>query len=328
MFPQHRSLTTTLTCCFLALGAILPAFALTRDVPWHPTPELAQSHASASGKPILAFVYQPKHKACAATIQYLLPHEAVLQTLREFELLAVDTHDPLMRNFCLQHKLGIDEPSDPLAGDHSTVQAVLPVYLILTAQGRELCRDYGQLAFYKVDRDQDTHPFVVIPERVPIAAMALATRLQQMLELARLEQQLQTQPSASAHAQAGHVLMELGRHEKARYHLQAAMQLDPDNAAGAYENAYLDVTILDIVDDAQRCLQQLQDYERRYATSDRLLEVRYYQAVCYAALEDYKNAGRLLQTFETADRNAPEYDSPWTTQALSLLEQLRDRDLY
>ncbi len=319
-------LTATITCYLLSLGAIVPAVALTKDLPWHPSPEIARAHSAASGKPILAFAYQARHRACAATIQYLLPHEAVVPMLREFELLAVDTQDPAMRDFCLRHKLGTDEATNPLAGDHSTVQAVLPVYLVLSAQGRELCRDYGQLVFYTVNRK--TREFSVIPEQVPVAATALATRLQQMLELAQLEQQLQTNPSATVHARMGNLLMKLGRHETARYHLQLAMRMDADNAQGAYQDAHLDMTILDIAEDAQRCLQQLLDYEQRYPTSARLLEVRYYKAVCHAALEDYKSAGRLLQTFETADKNAPEYASPWTTLALTLLQEMRDRGLY
>lgn len=328
MTHHHRPIAATSGLCLLFLIMVVPVLGLTRDVPWHPALESAQAHSRASGKPILAFVHEPTHKACKATIQYLLPHEAVVPQLREYELLAVDMQNPAMRDFCTRYKLGGDAGPELTSGDHSTVHAVLPVYLVLDAEGRELCRDYGQPAFYTVDREQETHPFVIIPERVPIAAGALATRLQQMLELGRLEQQLQTRPSASAHAQAGQLLMKLGRHEKARYHLQLAIQLDPNNSEGAYEDAYLDVTILDIVDDAQRCLGQLQEYPRRYPASDRLLEVRYYQAVCYAALEDYKNAGRLLQTFETGDRSAPEYASPWTTQALNLLEEMRDRRLY
>jgi hypothetical protein len=149
-----------------------------------------------------------------------------------------------------------------------------------------------------------------------------------MLELAQLQYTLASAPTAAAHAQAGHLFIKLERYEKARYHLQMAMQLDPNNATGAYGDAYLDTIILDIADDAAGSLGKLQDFGNRYPGSERSLEARYYQAVCHIALEDYKSAGRILETFETKDEDAPEFDSPWTPGALGLLKQLRDYKLY
>jgi len=90
------------------------------------------------------------------------------------------------------------------------------------------------------------------------------------------------------------------------------------------------VKSISIPGDPDRAGQQLDDFKGRYPESPRLLEARYYQAVCYIASEIYKDeekyvlALKILDTFRTQDRNAPEFDSPWTPPALGLRQQVRD----
>jgi tetratricopeptide (TPR) repeat protein len=310
---RHTLLIGALTLLIAAL-CCTSALALTPDVSWHKSLSAARAAAAASNKPILAIGYRSQHEACQTLIEAILPHPDVIALLDSLELYAVDVDDPASADFCKRYQIGVAGTDDPWL----VVQPILPVFLFLDAGGKEYFRDYGIVAPMP-NRDHAS-------ETEAAAATGFATRLQTILELVSGLRQIDDNPSAQAHALVGHILMEMEQFESATPHLEKAMQLDPKNEQGAFAQAYFDTIILRIVDDPERALRQFDDYAARYADSDRLLEARYYKGVCLIVLERYREAIKILETFETDDQKAPEFDSPWTPMALGLLKELRRAD--
>ncbi len=286
-----------------------PASAVTPDVHWHPTFGAAQARAAESGKPILVFGYSPDDRHCRTLITSILTQPDVVRELGKFELFAANADDPALKQFCATFGIGVVDQTDTWI----TQFPVLPIFLFLEGNAHEYFRHYGYTPTRRgSQRSRD----------LAIAGAAFALRLEKIGRLIGGLRQIATEPTATAYAEVGHILIELEHFDDARPHLQKAVQLDPTNETGAFADAYLDLIILDIAEDPARALQQLDDFATRYAESDRLLEVRYYRGVCLLALEKYKEARTVLCTFETNDRSAPEFDSPWTPLALGLLQQL------
>ncbi len=303
-----------LVCLVVAVPMPRPARAVTPEVNWHPSFSAAQTQSAQSGKPMLVLGYSLDDRHCETFITAILRHPDVVTQLGKFELFAVNADDPALKQFCSTFGIGTVDQTETWL----TQFPVLPVLLFLESNGHEYFRHYGYTpARPGSERERD----------LAIAGAAFALRLQKILQLVGGLRQIATAPTATAHAEVGHLLTELEHFEEARPHLQKAVQLDPTNEAGAFADAYLDLIMLDIAEQPGRVLQQLDDYKARFGDSDRLLEVRYYRAICFIALEDYKQARTVLRTFETADRDAPEFDSPWTPQALGLLKQLDELKL-
>jgi len=293
----------------ISLAMTRPASAITPDVHWHPTFDAARAQSAQSGKPILVLGYSPDDRHCETLIISILRHPDVVKELGKFELSAVNADDPALGQFCATFRIGVVDQTDTWI----TQFPVLPVFLFLGNNAQEYFRDYGYTSARRgSERSRD----------LPIAAAAFALRLQTIQRLIGGLRQIATDPTATAYAQVGHILIELEHFDDARPHLQKAVQLDPTNETGAFADAYLDLIVLDIAENPGRALQQLDDFATRYGESDRLLEARYYRGVCLIALEKYKQARTVLRTFETSDRTAPEFDSPWTPLALGLLQQL------
>ncbi len=301
----------------VVLFALVPSalLAITPEVRWHPTFAAAQAQSAQSAKPILVVGYAPDDEHSQNLINKILRHPQVIEHLKKFELFAANADDEATKSFCEQYKIGVVKQTD----EWVTLYSAPPVLIFLDKDGSQYFRDQG----YTPTTVGEAHPRDV----TDLAAAAFAIRLQKVLQLIAGLRQLAVAPTAAVYAQVGHMLVELERFEEARPHLQKALQLDPANQAGAFANAYLDLTIMAIADEPERVRQQLEDYAARYPDSDRLLEARYYQGVCLIAAEKYKQAWTVLRTFRTNDRSAPEFDSPWTPLALGLLQQLEDLKL-
>ncbi len=302
-----------------------PAAAITEDLPWHLTFAAAQAHSKQSTKPILAVVYEIEDGASQSLISTTLTHPEVIKELRNFELLAADFADPAYEPFCTLFKVGTTD--DPEGEIKLTIHPVLPILLYLDYNGYEYFRDVGYALPKITKRPNSGQEETSIADA---AAAGFASRMREIEELIAAERRIAANPTAPEHARVGRMLSELQRFERARTHLQQAMRLDATNQTGAYADAYLDLIILGIAEDPDRARQQLDDFKARYPQSPRLLEARYYLAVCYVASDTHKDdkkyvlALAILDTFRTNDRNAPEFDSPWTPLALGLRQQIRD----
>lgn len=302
---------TSITIALLLMTGVFAAEPLV----WHPTFEAAKTACQQSTKPLLVVVYEPENAACINMSEHLFKHPDVIVQLRNFELYAASIKDPATLNLQTAYKVGVHSPT----AEGTITNAVLPVLLFLDYNGYEYFRDYGNVLMgteLKIKLD--------ISDK---AASMLAIRLQKILQLITAIRRTAATPDAEANATAGHLMIELERFEKAPPYLDKAMSLDTRNERGAFANAYLDTIILKIVDDPALCLQQLEGFETSFNNSDRLLEVRYFKAVCWLAQDQFKEARKLLETFETGDKSKPEFASPWTPKALGLLEQLRKLDL-
>jgi tetratricopeptide (TPR) repeat protein len=302
-----------------------PVCAITEDLPWHGSFAAAEAASRESTKPILAVVYETEDSASQSLISMTLTHPEVIKELRNFELFAADFGDPAYESFCSRFKVGASD--DPEGEIKLTIHPVLPILLYLDYNGYEYFRDIGYALPKLTKRRGSGQDETNVADA---AAAGFAGRMREIQELITAERRLAATPTAPEHARVGHMLCELQRFDRAREHLQEAMRLDAGNETGAYADAYLDLIILGIPADPDRAGQQLDDFKGRYPESGRLLEARYYQAVSYLASERYKDeekyalALKILDTFRTQDRNAPEFDSPWTPRALGLRQQIRD----
>ena len=313
---RGRQLLLYVISASLAIGLPMtrPASAITPDLHWHPTFSAAQAQSAQSGKPILVLGYSPDDRHCVTLITSILRHPDVVKELSKFELFTANADDPALGQFCATFGIGVVDQTETWI----TQFPVLPILIFLESNAHEYFRHYGYTRTWRgTERPRD----------VAIAGATFALRLQKIQRLIEGLRQIAADPTATVYAQLGHILIELEHFDEARPHLQKAVQLDPTNETGAFADAYLDLIILDIAEDPGRALQQLDDFATRYGESDRLLEVRYYRGVCLIALEKYKQARTVLRTFETNDRTAPEFDSPWTPLALGLLKQLNNLKL-
>lgn len=301
----------------MLFAAVMPVSvdALTEDVPWHDSLNAARSQSTVSGKPIMAIAYRQEDEASQTLIGVILRHPDVVAQLSSFELFAANVDDPAAAEFCKRYRVGVVSADDPWL----VVYPILPIMLFLEANGKEHFRDYGTIPTRLGSGPEE--------DLSEVAAKGFAGRLETIIQLVALLRQVEEAPTAQAHSRAGHILMEMERFDEARPHLQKAMQLDPNNDTGAFAEAYFDAIILGLADDPERAVNQLDDYMARYTASERLLEARYYKGVCLVALERYREAATVLKSFETGDRRAPEFDSPWTPLALGLLKELQALNL-
>jgi tetratricopeptide (TPR) repeat protein len=106
--------------------------------------------------------------------------------------------------------------------------------------------------------------------------------------------------------------------------LEAAIRLDPNNDAGAAYDARVDLAILGIPEAPEESIPRLFELQSEEPDGHRKIEIQYYMAVAHFVMEDYNSAKQLLHEFETNDRNSPYYDSPWTPQALGLLQYINN----
>ena len=102
------------------------------------------------------------------------------------------------------------------------------------------------------------------------------------------------------------------------------VELDPDNTAGANYNARVDLAIFKLPDDPQKAFVDLFQLQTEDPERSRRFEIQYYMAVAQFASGDQQSALQLLESFETADRDSPYFNSKWTALALAMLKYIRE----
>ncbi|HCA45904.1 MAG TPA: hypothetical protein DEP45_00730 [Armatimonadetes bacterium] len=192
------------------------------------------------------------------------------------------------------------------AGTETRV-AMYPITLFLDPTGQELFRRHGCMP-----------------------AVGYAAQLQQGYDLFLKRQAVLDAPQdARKRRDLGRAYMELDPtagdrvYAAAVEHLEAAIQLDPGNATGASFDARVDLAVLRLPEGPAEAVSALTALQSEDVDGHRKLETQYYMAIAHFVLEDYASAKRVLREFETDNRNSPYYDSPWTPQALGLLEYLK-----
>ena len=325
------------------------ALAVADDTPgminWHEEWSVTQAAARESQKPILAYVYERGHFACVQTEENTLPHPEVMQRLRQFECLALNGTSSRARPFAQQFGVGARSEED--RGWQMKFSAI-PVYVFIMPDGTEFLRAYGYFP---------PSAFNVVLDRV-LEMVSLLSRqrkeprdVELNMQLGRhyiaLERPVQAMDyfntaareapqNAVLHAEIGHLLLGamlppgedgLEPPNPGKPFLERAIQLDPDNALGARENAELDLILLSIPDDPDAAFNKLVNYKMTNRQSPRRLEIDYYMAVAQLAAGRLAQAERILQDFEAlqvSDDPDSDYRSPWTEQAIILLKQIRD----
>ncbi len=291
-----KALVLVLIVVALTTVRLADAGPVLLDVARWPNAQEALEAAANSGKPVYAYVYSPDDATCMRMQQATLVNSGVRAALGDYQVCAMNIHNPQNQQFLQQHKVLPPTDEERLIKTYR-----LPTSLFLNSKGQEVYRRYGYLPLRWF--------------------MAILTDVKALIGAqSKVEAKAH---DASTYAELGHLCMRLQMYDKARQYLTTAVRLDPHNQAGAKDQARLDLIIMAIPDNPQQASDDLQNYLRTYSHSPRRLEARYYMAVAQLAANRVKEAVKILQTFETSDKSAPEYDSPWTPHALGLLRRLR-----
>lgn len=318
-----RPLTVALAAVLLVAAAVPGAAA---GINWHDSYESALSAAGQSDKPILVFVYMSEQNRSASgpreqirinredaqgsgqrldvvrMLQETLNAPEVVEAATQFESFKLDLLDPANDDARRQLKVspGVDVSTDTRA-------AMYPLTVFLDSSGHELFRRPGSMP-----------------------ALGYAALLGQAAKLQAARNAVLDDPrDATKRRQLGRAYMEMDPtpedriYEAAVEHLQAAIQLDPQNETGANFDAQVDLAILSIPEAPEEAVGRLFELQTQGNDGHRKLEIQYYMAVAHFVMEDYASAKKLLREFETEDRNSPYWDSPWTPQALGLLEYVK-----
>jgi len=317
------TLAGVLAALLLTAAAAAPA---TGAIRWHAGLDEALAAAEESGKPIFAFVYlgeerrdtsgpreeiyvhrpnAPQARGQVDMQQMLretLSDESVIAAARKFEAVKLDLCDPSTdaARIALRVAPGVDQAAATRVG-------MYPITVFLDPGGEELFRRHGCLP-----------------------AAGYAAQLETAWELHEKRKAVLEDPrDAVKRRELGRAYMEMDPtpedriYEAALEHLQAAIRLDPENAAGAKFDASVDLAILSIPQSPEQAIQRLFHLQSEDEDGHRKLESQYYMAVAHFVNEDLASARRLLREFETNDERSPYWDSPWTPQALGLLEYIK-----
>jgi hypothetical protein len=297
---RSRQLAIVGTICGLCLTAVALADTPEPVINWQETWVGAQAAARKSGRWVLAYIYHHNQPACVEMDGTTLATPAVIEALSTgFEPLQVNGGSSRAQAFLDHYAVGTRESVERGVAIDS---GAYPAYLLLDAKGTEAFRGYG---YYPPD------PFGQL--------------LEQLHRVATLTDALAAQPQdARVAAQLGHLYLELERPAQGTPLLERAVQLDPENRAGARQEAELDLTILAIPERPDEAFGGLVSYSFSYPESTRGLEVRYYMAVARIAGRHYDQAEKLLLDFAAIPQDHPDYRSPWTARADLLLRQLRE----
>ncbi|MFP3904574.1 MAG: hypothetical protein ACLFWB_10075, partial [Armatimonadota bacterium] len=280
---------------------------------WHESFEAACEASRASDRPVLAFIYVETQPGSIALCNVLMSKDSVAQQLKNFELLGVRYNGESHRNFLQQYDVQPQVRSATEGEGQVTIYPSLPTIIYLDNDGTEYYRDKGFTPLPASEMNSTS----ALVER---AENAFSSHLEQVSQLITLLRKTRDEPTAKAHAAAGHIFLEMTQYDRATEHLQAAMALDPTNETGAFADAYLDSIIISIADDTERCLQQLEDFRARFPDSDRLHEVEYYRAACLVALERYTKARSVLEQAISEAEGTDAANAPWFLHAQELLE--------
>lgn len=311
------------------LAGLLVALAagpVAARIDWHDSYDDALAAAQESGKPIFAFVYLSEQSGAFSgpreeirversdgaqarqrldiqrMLEDTLSDPDVMAAAKKFEAVKLDLRDPATdaARRALQVSPGVDPSS-------ATRVAMYPITVFLDSSGEELFRRHGSMP-----------------------ALGYAAQLNRAAELHERRKAVQEDPRDPVKRRAlGRAYMEMDPtpedriYQAAVENLEAAVRLDPENATGANFDARVDLAILSIPRSPEEAIQKLFQLQSEDADGHRKLEIQYYMAVAHFVMEDYAAAKKLLREFETDDRNSPYWDSPWTPQALGLLEYIK-----
>ena len=303
----------TLAVAIAALCLCAASMADAAHARWHRSFEDALAAAADSGKPIVVFAYisQPGGAydfAHDGMLHETLVDEGVVAALQAFEPVLFDVRAP--GNEAARRRLRVSPVVTTATGvvDVERV-ASYPITLFLDRRGDELFRRHGYLP----------------PD-------GYRMQLQRSATLFEKRRAVTDQPdSAVARRELGRAYMEMdfapddAFYQAAVENLERALALDPNNLTGAKFDARVDLTILYLPDDPEQALTDLRGLQAEDAEGDRRFEIQYFTAVAQYVLEDMPGAIRTLERFETHDRASPWFDSPWTPQALGLLDHIRER---
>ncbi|MGM0493081.1 MAG: hypothetical protein ACQER1_09050 [Armatimonadota bacterium] len=316
-----RTLAVVVTTVLLAVACGSAA-----EINWHDSYESALEAAEKSGKPVFAFVYLSEQQRQSSgpreeiridrpganrggrsidlkqMLDQTLADPDVIAASKMFEAVRVDLVDPATDS--ARHALKVSPGVDAETG---TRAAMYPISVFLDSTGTELFRRHGYMQ-----------------------AVGYAAQLEQAARLhERREAVLDDPRDPVKRRELGRAYMELDPtpgdriHEAAIEHLEAAIRFDPENAEGAQFDARADLAIMRIPETTEQSIEELAQLQQEDADQHRALEIQYYTAVAHLVMEDYVAARRLLQKFETDNRDSPYWDSPWTPQALGLLEHIK-----
>lgn len=272
---------------------------------WSTDYKQALAEARRAGRPTYVYIWARYNPDCVAMADNTLTHDAVMAQLAAFELIALDAHNRANFAFFDQYQIPyyrVEAPDAEVpyeAGTRIAGAARYPTSLFLDEQGREVYRLYGYV---------EGKGFAVVLGRVT--------------EVLKAWNSHRANPtSAVAEAQLGHLYMLLQVMPEARKHLEAALQLDPQNQTGLHPDIRLDLIIMGIPDNPGPAvsLQALQQWQRQNAAHPRRLEAIYYEAVAHVALDNFDAALQLLARFRQAKPGSPEYDSQWYLPAMQLI---------
>lgn len=319
VFGRKLSLILVATVLIVAAG---PAAA---KINWHDSYESALEAAEKSGKPVFVFVYlsdqgqfsgpreeirlnQRSHPGSQRRIdvrqmlEQTLSDPEVMEAAKQFEPVKLDLCDPA--NDTARRELRVSPGVDPST---STRVGMYPITVFVDPEGEELFRRHGSMP-----------------------AVGYAAQLNQAAELhSRRNAVLEDPRDPVKRRELGRAYMEMDPtpedriYDAAVEHLEAAIRLDPENETGANFDARVDLAILSIPESPENSVAKLFQLQSEDDDGHRKLEIQYYMAVAHLVLEDYDAARKLLREFETDDRRSPYWDSPWTPQALGLLEYIK-----
>ncbi len=324
---RRRSTSAILSAAilFAALSAV-GAPSACAAIDWHGSLDKALQAAEKSGKPVFAFVYLGEQTPGASgqreeislrregdpvasqqvdierMLKLTLSDPDVVAAARGFEALKLDLCDPRTdaARIALKVGPGVDAINETRVG-------MYPITVFLDSSGEEIFRRHGCMP-----------------------ALGYAAQLEQARELLEKRSAVLDDPQdAVKRRNLGRAYMEMDPTPDGHIYLAAvenleeAVRLDPRNETGANFDARVDLTILAIPRDPKQSVPELFRLQSEDADDHRKLEIQYYMAVAHFVMEDYASARQLLREFETEDRNSPYWDSPWTPQALGLLEYIK-----
>lgn len=304
-----ESLISILVGIGCALMAALPASAQVNI--WHERGEPAFRSAEESGKPIYVYIWEyhrmaPKdwarlreHDPSDKMNRLTLIKQRVKHILRGYTLCHLEVHHPRNRDFIDKHVPGLLPEAHEDRAVHSSYR--LPVHLFFDSGGEKVFQVCGYIPEqWFVQIIEAVNLLVAVPE----SADAPLTQ-------------------ARAYARLGHLCLELQLYEEARKHLNRALELDPENQAGAKADAELDLTIMALPDAPAQAYRDLESYLSNYPNSKRCVEVRYFMAVAKYVDGDKRRAMKILDEIAKIRNPASPDEQRWTDLAVVLLYQLQ-----